>query len=166
MRAKYQISEENYVDVMRFIWKRSTKERIVFGFLASILAFSALNVDQFTVKNWPFWILIALLIYYFATPIFVSLIARQKYKKYHDQIGLQRDVELTENGLLFSTINARNLVRWDNIRRWRQDESFVLIYEKPMIVHILPKSILNQGFDIEQLIGILDGLTKRDHRHH
>lgn len=78
------------------------------------------------------------------------ILARRHYRKYkaiHQEFG----VELAEDGIHFSSLNADGKLTWDHVHKWRQNENFVLIYPMPRLFHIIPKSVAIQGFDLQAL---------------
>lgn len=80
--------------------------------------------------------------------------ARRHYRKYkamHSEFG----AELLANGLRLSSPHGEGTIVWENILKWRQNDRFVLIYPMPRIFHILPKSVAEQGFDLQGLIAQL-----------
>ncbi len=156
MKAKYQITQENYIDVMRLVHKRKIREQIVFGFLACALAALAIYNFKNGFDSWSSWILIAIVTWYFATPFVVPFIARRTYRKYESDITQEREIELSEDGIVLTTADTSNLVRWDKIKKWRHNNNYILVYVLPQVVHIIPKSLSQQGFDIDRLTEILN----------
>lgn len=87
---------------------------------------------------------------FFASP----LLARRHYRKYK---AIQQDlaVELAENGIRFFAPTGEVIVTWDQIYKWRQNATFVLIYPMPRLFHIIPCSVVAQGFDLQALTDAL-----------
>lgn len=159
--VQYKITEDDYVDVMRLVWSRSTKEKVFFGFVGCILGVLALYNLYNKPDNLSSFALLVILIVCFSLPHIAPLFARYTYRKYQKDIGQLRNIELTEDGLIFMTADAKELVRWEKIKRWRQDDKFILVYIMPQIIHTVPKALQDQGFDMEKLTVALEGIVRK-----
>ncbi len=161
MKAQYQISKEDYIGVMKLAARRSPVREGILILIA--VALSLLSIQTLTkdLSSLSAWILLVLSISIFIYPyVIVSMISSWTYRKYRDDIELPRELERNEDGLLFFTKDAQMLVRWDKITKWRQDDKFILIYTTPFAIHIVPKLLKEQGFDIDALVEILERRRK------
>jgi hypothetical protein len=83
--------------------------------------------------------------------ILVPYSARRMYRQYK-AIQEPLTYELSEDGLLISSVEGEMTLLWRMILRWRQNDQFVLIYKMPVLFYVVPKSLAQQGFDIPLLV--------------
>lgn len=153
MIAKFRISEDDYAAAMKTFARMTRARWALLAGLAVLVVVGALLSGP---AMWPIAlgglgggvgvILIALVV--------APVMARRHYRKYkamHSEFG----AELLANGLRLSSPHGEGTIVWENILKWRQNDRFVLIYPMPRIFHILPKSVAEQGFDLQGLIAQL-----------
>jgi len=153
MIAKFRISEDDYAAAMKTFARMTRARWALLAGLAVLVVVGALLSGP---AMWPIAlgglgggvgvILIALIV--------APVMARRHYRKYkamHSEFG----AELLDNGLRLSSPHGEGTIVWENILKWRQNDRFVLIYPMPRIFHILPKSVAEQGFDLQGLIAQL-----------
>lgn len=150
MIAKFRISEDDYVAAMKTFSRMTPMRWALLAALAVLLVVVALLSGP---AMWP------VALGGLGGGIGVIVIARvvgpmmtrrhyRKYKAMHSEFG----AELLDGGLRLSSPHGEGTIVWENILKWRQSDRFVLIYPMPRIFHILPKSVAEQGFDLQELI--------------
>ena len=150
MKAQYQISEDDYVRAVRLFGKFTRKQLYVYFVLAGVLVLCVLLGSPIV---WAAGIggLIGGSIAILGGRFVVSpLLARRHYRKYK-AIQDKFKVELLPDGLKFSSSSSEGKLTWDKVFRWRQNESYILVYLMPRLFHILPKSVANNGFNVSEL---------------
>lgn len=157
MKATFKISELDYVNAMK-LYARLTP-RLILIYLAAALVLAALAlfggviVSAGAMGGLVGGIIAIVIGRYIVMPI----MARRHYRKYK-AIQEEFTVELLEDGVSFSSPDAEGKITWGKMLKWRQNESYVLIYPMPRLFHIIPKSVAAQGFDLQ-------ALTDRLHQH-
>jgi len=161
MEAEYTISENDYLRAMKLYAKITPKVAASYILAVAVLAIVAL-FGPMAVKAGVAGGLIGGAFVIVVGRFFIGpFITRRNYRKYkaiHEPIHVQ----LKEEGVAFSTVDASGVVRWEKIFKWRQNEHFLLIYPMPRLFHIIPKSIANSGFDLSSLINILESKVGKE----
>ncbi|MBU1776611.1 MAG: YcxB family protein [Gammaproteobacteria bacterium] len=150
MKATYRISEQDYVNAMKLFAKLTP--RLMMIYLVSALALAALALfggviaSAGAIGGLTGGIIAILIGRYIVMPI----MARRHYRKYK-AIQEEFAIELLEYGVRLSSPDAEGKITWGKMLKWRQNESYVLIYPMPRLFHIIPKSVATQGFDLQAL---------------
>jgi hypothetical protein len=153
MKAEYRITEDDYAKAARLhMWCYLTQRSAIVTYAVMVILLG-LAVWMFPMIA-PFAaVFVVVVMGTVPTTVYVTApnIARRHYRKYkaiHEPMA----VELSDDGLRFSSTNGEGIVRWRTIFRWRQDRRFVLIYPMPALYYLVPKSLEQQGFDIPLLV--------------
>ena len=157
MTAIYRISKQDYINAAKLFRKFTVKMAASYLAVTILLLIIAFIGPKF-LKHGIFGGIIggfiaSLIIRYLVFPIQTKR-NYKKYKAMHDEFTL----ELLEEGLKFGSSTGEGLVKWDTINKWRQNDDYILIYPMPRLYHIIPKSVAEQGFDIQ---GVVDSLNER-----
>jgi hypothetical protein len=154
MKANYRISEDDYVDAMRLFAKFTPRTTMAFLMFAAVLTalavFGSLALRGAAIGGLIGGISVTLVGRYIVSPI----LARKNYQKYKT-IQEEFTVALVEDGVVFASPTAEGKITWDKVYKWRQDEKYVLIYPMPRLYHIIPKSVVTEGFDVQALTNAL-----------
>src|SRR5450631_2439849 len=152
MKISYRITEDDYANAARFhAWRHfiarpSTLQFAYGGILVALLGICMWTLPAigpvFVVGGAMLAIMIA-----FALLVRTPRRARRHYRQYK---GIQEPiwVELTNAGIKFSAPDGEANVPWSKLLLWRQNDQFVIIYPMPILYHIVPKSIAQEGFYI------------------
>jgi hypothetical protein len=156
MRVQYQITEDDYANVLRLhAWRnliaRPSRTRLVAG-VATVALLGMLPWTHPAMAP-----IVALAVSVFAILFVVSVLvltpgrARRHYRQYK---GMHEPItaELTEAGIRLSNADGEAILPWSKIFQWRQNVQFILIYQMPLLFHIVPKSIAHEGFDVPLLV--------------
>lgn len=155
METKFRISENDYVNALKLYGKLSPKMLIVYlsvaGGLILIAIFGSPLIRSGAIGGVIGGAIVAILGRYILSP----MLARRHYRKYkaiHDEFS----VGLNDDGVSIESSNAKGLIPWSNILKWRDNDDYVLIYLMPRLYHIVPKSVSHDGFDVDLLINSLN----------
>jgi hypothetical protein len=156
MNAKFRISEGDYVNALK-LYERLTPKMIAFyllvaGALVLIAMFGSTLFRSGAIGGLIGGGVVAIFGRYLVAP----MLARRHYRKYkaiHDEFI----IGLSDDGVCIESSNAKGILPWGDILKWRENEGFLLLYLMPRLYHIVPKSIAQQGFDIALLV---NGLNK------
>ncbi len=152
MKLIYQISQQDYVCAVQLGSKLTRRSFLVYVVLALILLILAM-ANPFNLPRYVYFLPIAgaliggFLGHYFFQP----LMARRHYKKYK-MIQEPFFIELIEECIHIVCKNSDGILTWDNILKWRQNQSYILVYFSPRLFYVIPKSFQNDGFDCVQLM--------------
>lgn len=151
MEVTYRISEQDYVSVTKLSAKLTPRIVLVYVVTTVVLVLLVIYGSQI-LRGGAIGGLIAGLVVGLVTRYMVlPILARRHYRKYkaiHQEFAL----ELVDDGIRFSSANGDGKVLWFQVDKWRQNDEFILIYLMPRLFHIVPKSIADQGFDLQALI--------------
>jgi hypothetical protein len=153
--AQYRLTEDDYASAQRFhawrqLFARPLQTALIaigsIGALIGIANFSHLPVGLIVTMGLGAAIGGAI-----GQFVYAPWRARRHFRQYkavHEPIT----AELTETGINFSSTDGTANLQWSKILQWRQNDRFVLIYPMPILFHLVPKSIAQQGFDIALLV--------------
>jgi hypothetical protein len=153
MKAQYQITEDDYVKVMRWnawcnlVAKSSSPWLVAVCLLLGLAIWKLLGGGSVVALA----LLAFVIVFTIALRIAGPLRLRRQYRQYK---AIQEPiiVELLDGGLRFSSADGESNVPWVKIFQWRQNERFVLVFNMPLLFHIVPKSIAREGFDVPLLV--------------
>jgi len=158
MKVQYRITEDDYVRAVqfhsfrRFIARPSTKTLVAVCIFLAVSGFILwLDPSLPTLLALATWVVVFALVYALALFVQVPRRARLHYRQY-STIQQPLTLELTDAGVKFSNADGEGTVRWPKVLQWRQNDRFILIYPMPILFHIVPKSIAQEGFDIALLV--------------
>jgi YcxB-like protein len=148
MRATFRVLEEDYVDAMDLFARLTPRMVIVYCTSVLALALVALLGSPLlrasTIGALIGGASFTLLGRYLVAP----MLARRYYSTYK-AIQEEFSIELLDDGIQFTSANATGKTPWSQIHKWRENEKFVLVYLMPRLFQIVPKSIADQGFDLQ-----------------
>ena len=154
MKAKFRISEDDYVNALKLYGKLNPKMLIIYlsvaGGLLLIAIFGSPLIRSGAIGGIIGGAIVVILGRYLLSP----MLARRHYRKYkaiHDEFT----IGLNDDGVSIESSNAKGLIPWSNILKWRDNNDYVLIYLMPRLYHIVPKSVSQDGFDVALLINSL-----------
>lgn len=149
MYTRFRISEADYLAAMRLHHRMRSLHRPLFiGSSVLLVLFAVFGPAQARPALYGLFGVVAALL--LLSRLLVWWIARRHYRNYkamQDEFG----IALAEDGIRFQSLHAEGTVVWDQIHQWREDARFILVYPMPQLFHIVPKSLAQQGFDIQAL---------------
>ncbi|HPY40698.1 MAG TPA: YcxB family protein [Thiolinea sp.] len=74
------------------------------------------------------------------------------FKALHDTFTVQ----LLPAGVEIGSSTGVNTLLWQDLKDWKQNQDYLLLYPKPEVFYILPKKISEQGFDGRALVQALE----------
>jgi hypothetical protein len=147
----YRISKDDYVNAAKLAGKLTSRQALIY-FVALILLLSLAAFGPAGIRAAAFNAAIGgLCVGSLTKYVVTSVISRRHYRKYkaiHDEF----EVELLQDGIRMVSPNGSGKVVWGTILKWRQNESYILIYPMPMIYYLVPKSLESKGVNIALLI--------------
>lgn len=154
MIAKYQISEDDYLATMRLHAKITPGWLVVligFGVALAMLAI----LDPADLRAPAMGGLIGGMFAIVIMRLFVAPALSRKHYRNYKAIREQMEVELLDEGIRFTSPHGASTVLWEMVHRWRQNDTYVLIYLMPRLFYIVPKEVASQGFDVTALVQCL-----------
>jgi YcxB-like protein len=151
MTTKYRISQDDYVNAANLFGKLTRLQAIVCICIVALLLIAAIfgpaAIKGAAIGGLIAGVAVALIIKYIVNPI---LLRRhyQKYKAIHEEF----EIALIEDGIHITSPSGSGKVTWDSVFKWRQNDSYILIYPMPRLYYIVPKSLESNGFNITMLI--------------
>jgi hypothetical protein len=154
MKANYRISEDDYVNGSMLAIRPTLRLLIIW--LAAVLTLLALSMfySQAVIAGVIGGLAGGLSVFLIWRYLVLPIQTRRNYRKYKAIHG-EITVELLEEGLRFTSPDADGKLIWPNILKWRQNDSYILVYPMPRLCHILPKSVASSGFDVSLLVNQL-----------
>lgn len=154
MEAQFTISEGDYIRAMALYSRMTRKQLLLYAAMGGVFFLTAVFA-QGAIQGGAIGGIIGLFIVLLVVrPIAIPLLAKRHYRKYK-AIQQPFRLRLDAEGLNFSTADGSNLIRWENILKWRQNKDYVLAYPMPRLYYVIPKHIQSQGFDLAGLLAAL-----------
>ncbi|NND83145.1 MAG: YcxB family protein [Gammaproteobacteria bacterium] len=148
--ATYQISESDYVNAMRLHGRvTNLAKQLLLLLLLILLALILWGGPMSSALSMGVLIgsaLVVLIGRYILNP----WMARRQYRTY-PTIQEPVTISLEDEGVRLSSAEKGGVMHWRKIRKWQQNNDYVLLYTKPRAYHIVPKSIDKEEFDTDVL---------------
>ena len=155
MEVKYRISEEDYVNSVKLFGELSQLTIIIYiaGFISlAIMTIFASPIFQGGAIG---GLMAGLVVYLYGLYRTSSASSRRRYRS--SRVAREEIIlNLDEYGLRYESLNIDYKLVWNDIFRWRYNDSYVLIYLTPRIYFIVPRALTSQSFDVAQLMGSLN----------
>ncbi|MFC1580289.1 YcxB family protein [Thermodesulfobacteriota bacterium] len=97
----------------------------------------------------------------FGRLVISPFMARRHYGKYK-AIQEPITIKLKSEGVEFATADGCGVIKWEQIFKWRQNDRYLLIYPMPRLYHIIPKSIVESGFNLSALVETLQSQVGKE----
>lgn len=156
MVARFQISEKDYVNALRLHEKLTSKMMAIYFLSAAALVLIAIFGTTLLRSGAIGGLVGGGLVVILGRHLVTPMLAKRHYRKY-EAIQEEFTISLSDAGVFLESSNAKALLPWSNILKWRENDEFLLLYLMPRLYHIVPKSLSREGFDIDSLV---DGLVK------
>jgi len=154
MESTYTITEHDYVRAMKLFSRVTLKMAGIYA-IAIVCFFMAIIFGSPVIASGAIGGLIGgFVVIVIGRLVINPLMAKRHYNKYK-AIQEPITVRLMDEGVVFSTTDGSGMIKWENIYKWRQNDSYLLIYPMPRLYHIIPKSISESGFDLSRLVETL-----------
>jgi hypothetical protein len=158
MRVEFRITEDDYANAVQFHqWRSALRWRSTMisatGLIVLILLILAVWWEEAATLLIFLVVWLALLVVFLVTYMYtgVPYIARRTYRRYK-AIQEPMTIELADEVLRLSSLVGEANLPWRMIVQWRQNNRFVLVYTMPRLFYLVPKSLAQQGFDIQALV--------------
>lgn len=158
MHPTYKLSKEEYTRALKLVSKLSYKQKIFIAFSVCFLAFLIVFDKDFRNE-----LLIPLI--FICTIIQIAAYFYNNYyvKKRLDKIMPEypeQTFSISAKGLRVTSSEQEIDITLDDVRQWRHNDEFVILFIKPKRLFpkrflIIPKSINNDAFNINTLIQYL-----------
>ncbi len=155
MEARFRISEKDYVNALKLHVRLTPKIIAIYLLVAGALVLVAVFGPPLIRGGAIGGLIGGGIVVIFGRYLFTPILAKHHYRKYkaiHDEFV----IELSGDGVCIASSNAKGILPWNDILKWRENEEFLLLYLMPRLYHIVPKSISKQGVDIALLLDNLD----------
>ncbi len=162
MEAEYTISEELFINANRLHFRKREnihRRLAVIGGCFCILIFL---LPEFLAPSWVMRLILCVLTMFLclfgSIGVFFENSAsslRKRYQKLAAKESLTVRIRLENEGIRFFEKDGELLLRWEQIKKWKQNEHCVLVYRFPTFPLIISKSIADSGFDFPFLLETL-----------
>ena len=154
MSYKYKIKESDYVNAGLLNSKFNNKDSLLSNMVLVIIV-TVLNIYlDISILYSIVGCLIVWLMIHIIRKFTVPYLLKKQYSEY-DAVKELQYLELKKEGIDFSTKDAKMLLKWKQILKWRQNSRYLLLYQNSGMYHIIIKPIKNDEFDIDALTKIL-----------
>lgn len=155
VKASYTLSERDFLAASRL--NETPTMRLLVLFLAILLGLLAVYLtDYYGFGQLALGTLIGLVLSYLFLHFVASPYKAKKFYRGFKALHEPFTVELLPTGLAISSTHASNQLLWKEIKDWKQNKDYLLVYPKPDVFYVLPKSISEQGFDGRALVKALE----------
>jgi YcxB-like protein len=148
MEIQYNITETDYVKSAKLCAEATRKQLILLTVVGLVLLligiFGPSSLKGMGYGGFFGGILGYLIMIHIITP----WNAKRNYKKYKS-IQEPLKISLIEGGFTITAANGHSNVKWENLLKWREDISYILVFFAPKMFYLVPKRIADSGFDME-----------------
>lgn len=145
---QYEITKDDYVKCMKLAAAASKKQWLWLAIGGFVLLLLGLFGPRGLNDVGYFGLIGGAIGYLFTLHIFTPWQAKMDYRKYKS-IQHPMAISLADGGYNIKAENGQSNVKWENLLKWREDNNFILVYLAPRLFHVIPKSIVDSGFDLE-----------------
>lgn len=155
VRATYTISELDFLAASRL---NETPPLRLILMLAVVLAalFAVYWVDYYGFGDLALGSLIGVLLSYAFLHFVGSPYKSKKFYRGFKALHEPFTAQLLPTGVEIASSHGSNLLLWKDIKDWKQNKDYLLLYPKPDVFYVLPKKISEQGFDGRALVQALE----------
>lgn len=155
VKANYTLSERDFLAASRL--NETPPRRLILLLVVILLGLLAVYLtDYYGFGQLASGTLIGLILGY----LFLHFVASPyKAKKFYRGFKALQDpftVQLLATGVEINSSKASNLLLWKDIKDWKQNNHYLLLYPNPDVFYVLPKAISEQGFDGRALVQALE----------
>lgn len=150
MKITYQITELDYVRAYLLSRAFSMRAKVWCCIFVGLLISALFFVPEGLKPLFSIFVILVLLvgvIGYVASPY----VARRYYRR-HKAVREPYSVELLPEYVVISSARGSSRLKWNQIDKWRHDDTNIIIYATPKQFYIIPKTVAAQGFDIDELL--------------
>lgn len=151
MKAHYKISQEDYVNAGNLYGKLTKNQSIICALIAAAcvaaIFFGPNYIKGAVIGGLVAGLLVFVILKYLINP-FYGRRHYQQYKAIQDEFT----IEAIEDGIFMQSPSGSGKVVWGSVHKWRHNDTYILIYPMPRLYYIVPKSLRNDGFDIDLLV--------------
>lgn len=155
VKASYTISERDFLAASRL--NETPPIRLLALFAVILIGLLAVYLtDYYGFGQLAQGALIGLILSYLFLHFVGSPYKAKKFYRGFKALHGNFTVELLPTGLEISSTHGSNQLLWKDIKDWKQNREFLLVYPKPDVFYVLPKKISEQGFDGRALVQALE----------
>ncbi len=155
MEAQYTISETEYVRANKLFTRLEKRSLIGYGLAVSILAAIAVFLPSIPIQVGALFAIVGGVLGHIVTRYIVAPWQTRKQYRHCNAVQEPVIVGLEEHGIRFKTADSEALLKWSNVRSWRENSEFVLVYQTTRLYHVIPKKVGNESFPVDRLLSEL-----------
>jgi hypothetical protein len=155
IRASYTVSERDFLAASRL--NETPSARLLLLFAAVLVGLAAVYwSDYYGFGQLALGALLGLIVSY----LFLHFVGSPyKAKKFYRGFKALHDpftIELLGTGVEISSSHGSKHLLWKEIKDWKQNKDYLLLYPNPDVFYIIPKTVTEQGFDGRALVKALE----------
>lgn len=147
MKANFTISEEDYVKAIKLSMKFTRRDRAIFVVIAIVMGVMLFAGSPW-MKTLSSGALMGGCLVYLLLTYVSPYHARKQYRKF-PAIRVPFTLAMEGDGIVYSSEHGETRLTWDRIKKWREDDDFILVYLTAKLCHIIPKRA--EGIDVVEL---------------
>ena len=154
MEARYRIDETDYLRAQQLFSRPTRGQRIaiaVMGVALLGLAIGATGIAQ----GGAIGALVGAALFTFVGRFLITPIVSRRSFARHKTLQDEFRIAVGEDGLTFTATNGHQLLKWDQVLKWRQDAHMLLVFQAPRLFHPIPKRIESPKFSMDRLTALL-----------
>ncbi len=152
MEIEYTLSEEEFVAANKLHSRQKFSSVITISVCMIILICITFLLNVFLAKIIAVVAAISMIIMHIVIRnIYVPYAMKKQYRSYRS-IREPVTISLADDGVLWHSFTGENITPWKLIVKWREDQSFILIYLSPMHYYVIPKRIGELSISISKAL--------------
>lgn len=147
----YVVTEDDLVEALRHHWRPS---RAMFSLQLFIGTFVILMMFFGPTEMIQLLALACVLTFFLTRRVIGPWIQRNTYRK---SPILQEPLKLSfdDEGFSLEGESGQSTIVWDRFLKWKDSDTYVLLYISPRQYYIVPKRLRDEDFDVDTLVSLL-----------
>ena len=141
MEQEFTISENEYISANKLFTQPTRKHYVLY--VIALLIFAAIIVfsPYFISRIAAIGAIIGGVVFHVAGRFFYCPWQARKQYRCYTAIQEPIKVKLTDNAVCFYSRQGDSKLDWSDIKKWRENEEHILLYQAPLVYHIIPKRV-------------------------
>lgn len=158
MNITYTLTQNEYQEAVYYHYKAGKRPLIISVFLGLATFFILVGTDFSNTRE----VITNILTVFFAISaylLFVRMLTAYQAKKVYTKSPILSEevtLKVSKKGIEYNKSANTELLRWENFRKWKQNEKYYLLYTNHYQFNVIPKRALSE----EQIKELEDYLEK------
>jgi len=146
MNITYTLTQNEYQEAVYYHYKSGKRPLIISVFLGLATFMILVGTDFSNTRE----VITNILTVFFAISfylLFVRMLTSYQSKKVYEKSPILSDevsLHISKKGIQYNKNTGTQLLRWDNLTKWKQNENAYLLYTNHYQFNVIPKRVMTQ----------------------